>query len=85
MISFRTDPTISFNQSTYNVAEDNGLAQPILVLSNPSSLDVTIQVLDNSVTATRKSSTMHSIINLLQYVTWSVTTLHDTMQNLTHV
>ena len=71
MISFGIDPTISFKQSTYNVAEDYGLAETVLVLSNPSSLDITVQVLDNSVTArgTRKSSTMHIIINLLQYVT----------------
>jgi len=35
---------ISFNQSTYIVDEDDGPAQPVLVLSNPSSTDITVQV-----------------------------------------
>jgi len=37
---------INFNQSTYTVAEDNGPAQPMLTLSNPSIFDITIQILD---------------------------------------
>ena len=81
MISFGTDPTVSFNQSAYSVAEDNGPARPLLVLSNPSSLDITVQVLDNSVTATRKLSTMHIIMNLLQHVISSVTILHVPCKN----
>ena len=46
------DSTISFNESTYNVSEDNGPAQPVLVLSNPSSTDITVQVRSNNITAT---------------------------------
>ena len=38
------DTTISFKQQVYNVGEIDGLAQPTLVLSNPSSTDITIQV-----------------------------------------
>ena len=38
------DITITFNQSAYSVNEDNGPAQPVLVLSNPSSIDITVQV-----------------------------------------
>jgi len=33
-----------FEQSTYNVEEDDGPALPVLVLSNPSSTDITVQV-----------------------------------------
>ena len=44
--------TISFNQSTYSVDEDDGPAQPVLVLSNPSSTDISVQVRSNDITAT---------------------------------
>ena len=44
--------TITFNQSTYNVNEDDGPAQPVLVLSNPSSTNITVQVRDTQNTAT---------------------------------
>ena len=43
--------TISFSQSTYSVNEDNGSVQAVLVLSNPSSTDITVQVRDNGNTA----------------------------------
>jgi len=43
---------IGFNQSTYTVDEDDGPAQPVLVLSSPSSTDITVQVRSNDVTAT---------------------------------
>jgi len=43
-----TDITVSFNQSTYMVDEDEGPAQPVLVLSNPSSTDITVVVTDSS-------------------------------------
>ena len=45
-------PMISFDQSTYTVNEDDGPAQPVLVLSNPSSTDITVQVRSNDITAT---------------------------------
>ena len=35
---------IRFKQSAYGVDEDNGPAQPILVLSNPLSTDIIVQV-----------------------------------------
>jgi len=44
--------TVKFSQSTYSVNEDTGSVQPVLVLSNPSSTDITVQVRDNSKTAT---------------------------------
>ena len=43
---------IIFNQSTYSVDEDDGPAQPVLVLSNPSSTVITVQVRSNDITAT---------------------------------
>ena len=43
---------ISFNQSTYSANEDSGVVQPVLVLSNPSSTNITVQVRDNSNNAT---------------------------------
>jgi len=46
------DITVSFSQSTYSVDEDDGPAQPVLVLSNPSSTDITVQVRDTENTAT---------------------------------
>ena len=44
--------TVNFNQSTYSVDEDDGPAQPVLVLSNPSSTDITVQVRSIDITAT---------------------------------
>ena len=41
-----------FNQTTYSVDEDDGPAKPVLVLSNPSSTDITVQVRDTQNTAT---------------------------------
>ena len=46
------DVSVSFNQSTYSVDEDDGPAQPVLVLSNPSSTDITVHVRSNDITAT---------------------------------
>jgi len=43
---------VSFNQSTYSVDEDDGPAQPVLVLSNPSSKDIVLVVFDTPITAT---------------------------------
>jgi len=43
---------VSFNQSTYSIDEDEGPAQPVLVLSNPLSTDITVQVTSNDITAT---------------------------------
>ena len=41
-----------FNQSVYNVDEDAGPAQPVLVLTNPSSSDITVQVITEDGSAT---------------------------------
>ena len=36
--------TVSFGQSSYNVSEKDGQVQVTLVLSNPSSADITIVI-----------------------------------------
>jgi len=41
------DLTVFFNQSTYSVNEGYGPAQPVLVLSNRSSTDITVRVTNN--------------------------------------
>ena len=45
---------VKFNQPVYNVDEDDELVQPKLILSNPSSTDITVQVYDDRVIATSK-------------------------------
>jgi len=49
-------PTVNFNQSTYNVDEDDGPAQPVLVLSNPASTDITISVFSTDGSAAGKDT-----------------------------
>ena len=44
--------TVNFSRTTYNVDEDDGPAQPVLVLSNPSSTDITVQVFTTDGSAT---------------------------------
>ena len=45
---------INFSQSSYSVNEDDGVVQPELILSNPSSNTFTIQVISNNITASSK-------------------------------
>ena len=44
--------TVSFSQSTYSINEDVGSIQLTIVLSNSSSADITVQVVDDDNTAT---------------------------------
>ena len=46
--------SISFNQSTYGVNENEGLVEIILVLSNSVAFNITVQVRTNDSTATGK-------------------------------
>jgi len=43
--------TVQFEQSTYFVDEDDIPRNFVLVLSNPSSTDITVQVLNNDITS----------------------------------
>lgn len=49
-----TDIGIFFNQSTYDVNENDGTVKLVLILSKPSSTAVTVQIRDNERTATSK-------------------------------
>ena len=44
MLSYLSVITVMFNQSEYIVNEDAGSAQPVLIISNPLSTDITIHV-----------------------------------------
>ena len=44
--------TISFDQSRYDVYENDTSVQPVLKLSNPSVFDINVQVRSTSMTAT---------------------------------
>ena len=46
------DIMISFSQSTYNVSENAGPLRPVLVLSNPSSSNITVEVFNTDGSAT---------------------------------
>ena len=45
---------ITFGQSSYSVNEDDGVVQPELILSNPSSSSFTAQVISKDITALSK-------------------------------
>ena len=47
-----TDITVMFSQTTYSVNENAGPARPELVLSNPSTSDVTVEVYHSDGSAT---------------------------------
>ena len=51
---------ISFNKSKYSVNEDGGQIQLTLILSNPSSTDITIQVTASDGTATSELAIINS-------------------------
>lgn len=46
--------TVTFNQTTYNVSEKS-TAQIVLILSNPSSSEVTVEVFNTNKTAFGKA------------------------------
>jgi len=64
--------TIAFSQSTYSVDEDDGPAQPVLVLSNPSSTDITVQVRDTQNTATSEYNNIIKNVNSSENTTGGV-------------
>jgi len=56
------DATVSFEQYTYNVHEDDGEIEPVLVLSNPSSTAITVEVFSTDGSATGKQLTISCTI-----------------------
>jgi len=54
---FYLDIVVNFSQEIYVVDEDNGLVQLELIFSNPSSFDITIQVMTTDTTAVGVNNT----------------------------
>ena len=46
--------TVMFNQTMYSVVENAGPAQPVLVLSNPSSFTTVVEVFNTDGSSTGK-------------------------------
>ena len=65
-----------FSQSTYSVNEGAGVAQPVLVLSNPSSTDITVIVYGTNGTAFGEYTESECLI-LYCTLIWSITTGGD--------
>ena len=51
-IHYFIDIILRFNQTTYRINENDESFQPVIVLSNPSLTDITIQVIDSEISAT---------------------------------
>ena len=51
-----------FEQPTYSVNENAGSAQPVLVLSNPSSMAFTVQVTNTDGSATGEWCSIYRIV-----------------------
>ena len=52
VFTFSIAITVRFSQTAYSIDEDDGPAQPTLVLSNPSSIAITVQVTSGGGSAT---------------------------------
>ena len=51
VVLFITGSTVFFSQSNYSVNEKNGRVQPVLELSSIVSIEFTVQVTSNDITA----------------------------------
>lgn len=59
--------TVSFKQSAYSVNENNGVVQPELILNNPSSVSITVQVTEKNNTAMGKKTIIIIVITYVPY------------------
>ena len=66
MLSYLSVITVMFNQSEYIVNEDAGSAQPVLVISNPLSTNITVQVTSTDIFAIGKCCSI--FINYYYYI-----------------
>ena len=66
VIVFTLAITVIFNQSMYSVNEDAEPVQPVLVISNPSSTDITVQVTNTDGSATGEYCSI--LINYNKYM-----------------
>ena len=48
--------TVNFSQSLYSVNENSGSVEIVMILSNPSPSDITVQVINTEGSATGKSA-----------------------------
>ena len=53
---------VSFEEQTYSINETDGKVEPVLVLSNPSSSVITVQVFSTDGSATGKQLTISCTI-----------------------
>ena len=62
--------TIGFDQLIYFVNEDNGTVELMAILSNPSTTDITVQIISSDVTAISKYTHYYYciILNTLLHV-----------------
>ena len=63
---FPTAATVRFEHQSYNVNEDAGKVEPMLILSNPSSTDLTVEVMITGGSATGKYIVIISCLVTLQ-------------------
>ena len=90
---FATSLNVNFNQSTYSVNENDRILQPVLILSNPSSTDITVQVRSTDKTATGEyhdrgmyiiGSMQHRIVHCICLLIYKVAADMD-CYNYTHI
>ena len=61
---------MNFSNSRYSINEDSGPVQPVLILSNPSSTDITVKVFSIDIAAIGEYFGMFELLQLsLLYVT----------------
>ena len=61
------DATVSFKQQTYSVNENGGNVQPVLVLSNPSSTDIILEVFNTDGSGTGEPLAILHVIIIVQW------------------
>ena len=62
--------TITFEKSTYFTYEDLIIVQPVLIFSNPSATDITVQVINTDVSTTSGNFTHTCVLccNCLMFI-----------------
>ena len=56
--------TISFNELIYFVNESNETVELLVILSNPSATDITVQIMSSDVTAISKYAHNHNLLHM---------------------
>ena len=63
ILFYLLDIVINFSQAMYVAMETNDTVRPELVFSNPSSFDITVQVIATDITATGVNSTVCDVLS----------------------